>query len=134
MFLGKSVLKRLFEELPWKLILSQSYVGWIRMKTCSPTNFPSPLDNIFLTVTENKFIVWNYIFSGPTSIYLFEFWNDNSKIKCELRLKFKIEAPEVVLVGVFIVNFEYIWHVVLVFSCWLWTYKWRMEYSSDLII
>ena len=42
----------LFEMLSWKPILSQPYVGWIEMKTYSPTNFISPYDNIFLTVTE----------------------------------------------------------------------------------
>ena len=40
----------------------------------------------------------------------------NSRIKCS---------------SVFIVNFEYIWHVVLVF-CWLWTCKWWMEYCLNL--
>ena len=30
--------------------------------------------------------------------------------------------------GVFIVTFEYIWHIVLVFFCWLWLCKWHMEY------
>ena len=29
--------------------------------------------------------------------------------------------------GIFSVNFEYIWHVVLVFFGWLWTYKYQME-------
>ena len=32
----------LFEVLSSKFILSQPYVGWIRMKTYSPTYFPSP--------------------------------------------------------------------------------------------
>ena len=36
------------------------------------------------SITENKFIVWNYHFSGPTSIYLFECSNINSRIKCKI--------------------------------------------------
>ena len=32
-------------------------------KTSSPINCPNQLENIFLTVTERKFIVWNYMFS-----------------------------------------------------------------------
>ena len=43
------------------------------MKIWIPTNFPTSKENIFLTVTENKFIVWNDSFSGPTGIYLLEF-------------------------------------------------------------
>ena len=31
----------LFKALSWTFILSQLYVGWIGMKTCSPSNFPS---------------------------------------------------------------------------------------------
>ena len=50
------------------------------MKTYSQTNFTSPLDNIFLTTIENKFIAWNYSLSDPTGIYLFQFNNINSKI------------------------------------------------------
>ena len=62
----------------WKLIPSQPYAGWIKMTTFNPRNFLSPWNNIFLTVPENKF-VWNYCFSGPTTIYLFNFSNSNSK-------------------------------------------------------
>ena len=89
----------LFKAQLWKFIHSQAYVGWIKMKTYSPTSFPSPQENIFLTVTENKFIVWNYHFSGPASIYLFEFSNINSRIKCEICLKLTTEVPHVVLVS-----------------------------------
>ena len=65
---------------------------------------------MFLTVTENKFIVWNYRFSGLTSIYLFEFSNIN-----KVRNMFKVNNRSTRRSGVFIVNFEYIRHVVLVF-------------------
>ena len=89
----------IFEGLSWKVILSQPYVGWIRIKTHSLTNFPSPKGNIFLTVTENKFIVWNYSSSGSTGIYFIEFNNNDSRIKWEVCSKLTITAPDVVLVS-----------------------------------
>ena len=46
----------LFEVLLWKFILLQTCVGWIKLRIYSPTNFPSLLGNIFLTVTENNFL------------------------------------------------------------------------------
>ena len=55
-------------------------------------------DNIFLTATENKF-VWNYHFSGLTSIYLFKFVNINCKIKCKICSKLTLEAPDFLLVS-----------------------------------
>ena len=51
------------------------------METCIPTNFASPQDNMFLTVTENKFTVGDYSFSGQTNTYLLEFSNVKSRIK-----------------------------------------------------
>ena len=74
----------LLEVLSSKFILLQPYVGWIRMKICGPTNFSNPQDNRFPADTESKFIVWNYSFSAPTSIYLFKFSNNNSRIKCKI--------------------------------------------------
>ena len=50
-------------------------------------------------VTEDKFVVWNFCFSGPTSLYLFEFSNTNSRTKCKICLKLKIEVADVVLVS-----------------------------------
>ena len=47
-------------------------VGWIKTKAYNTTSFPTQ-ENIFLVVTENRFIVWNYCFSGPTDIYSFKF-------------------------------------------------------------
>ena len=35
--------------------------------------------------------------------------------------------------GIFIVCFEYIWHVVLVYFLLLWILKWQMEYFVALI-
>ena len=80
-------------------------------------NVPSSWDNSCLIVTENKFVVWNYSFSGPKSIYLLEFSNNNSRIKYEIcsHLKYynRINRHRS---GVFIINREYIWHVSIVFS------------------
>ena len=50
---------------------------------------------LYISVTENKFIIWNYSFSGPTGIYLFEFSN-NEKIICEICSKLTIEASDIV--------------------------------------
>ena len=90
-------LTHLFEVQSWKFILSQPYLGWIKMKTYSQTNFSSPQDNLFLT--ENKLIVWNCSFSGLTGIYLFKFSNTNSKIKCKICSKLTIEAPGIALIS-----------------------------------
>ena len=60
----------------------------VRLKTWTSTDFRDPLDNIFLTVTENKFIFWNYRFSGPINIHLFKFNNNNCRIKCKICSKF----------------------------------------------
>ena len=92
-------LNYIFEGLSWKVILSQPYVRWIRIKTHSPTNFPSPKDNILLTVTENKFIAWNYSSSRSTGIYFIEFNNNDSRIKWEVCSKLTVIAPDVVLVS-----------------------------------
>ena len=68
------------------------------MKTYSLTNFTSLWDDLFLAVTGNKFKVWNYNFSSPTGICLFEFSSVNSGIKSKVCSKLNIEAPGVVLV------------------------------------
>ena len=49
-------------------------------------------------ITEKK-LVLNYRSSGPTGIYLFEFCNINSRIKCNICSKLTNEAPDVVLVS-----------------------------------
>ena len=43
---------------------------------------------------------WNYSFSGPNSIKLFEFRNNNSKAKWDVFSKLTIEAPNILLVSV----------------------------------
>ena len=88
-----------YDTLSWKSILSQPYGGWIKWKHVAPTNFPGPKDNIFLTVTGNKFVVWNYIFSGSINIYLFECRNINQRINCKICSNLTIEAPGILLVS-----------------------------------
>ena len=63
-----------------------------------PNKLCQPIKQYF-SVTKNRFIFWN---SGPTGIYLFEFSNNNSWIKCEIRSKLTltIEGPDVVLVSI----------------------------------
>ena len=51
---------------------------------------------LYISVTENKFIIWNYSFSGPTGIYLFEFSNNENIIICEICSKLTIEASDIV--------------------------------------
>ena len=109
----------LFEALSWNFLsLNYPFATWIRMKICSLTNIPSPYDDIFLTVTERQFIVLSYSLSGPTDIYLFEFSYYIRRTKCKICLKLTIEIPEQCqwyCSCVFIVIFEHIWHVILVF-------------------
>ena len=60
------------------------------------TNFPSPYNKLFLSYWKQVYCLKLH-FSGPTSIYLFKFSNNNSRIKCEICSKLAIEAPAVVL-------------------------------------
>ena len=88
----------LFEVPSWKFIRSQPWVGRIKVKTYNPS-FPARR-TIYFSVTENKFAVWNYRFSGPAGIYLFEFSNINSGIKCTIfSIELKIGAADVVPVS-----------------------------------
>ena len=98
----------LFKVLPSKCILLQP-VRWIKMKTYSPTNFPSPQVNIFIKTTENRFTVWNYHLSGRTTIYLFEFSNINCRIKSNICSKITMEAPDVVLVSLLFKMHSQVW-------------------------
>ena len=78
-----SFLNLLLGEKGWKHVAQQ----------ISPVH-----STIYFPVTENKFIVWNYSFSGPTSIYLFKFCHNKSRIKCQICSKLTIEALDIVLV------------------------------------
>ena len=55
---------------------------------------------------------------SPTTMYLFKVHNENTRIMCEICSKLKIQTPEsgqLCSSGFFIVNFEYISNIVLVF-------------------
>ena len=80
------------------------HVGWIKIKIYSPTPFPRPWNSIFLTITENKFSVWNYHFSGLTHIYLFQFSNIDNRIKFKICSNLTIDAS--CRSGVFIGSFK----------------------------
>ena len=49
------------------------------------------------------------------NIYLFKFNNRNTRKSCEICLKLKVEKPHWRRSGVFIVNFEHILHLFVVF-------------------
>ena len=74
-------------------------LGEWRWKHIAQQIFPVHIGQLFFTVTENKFNVWNYRFSGPNSIYLFKFSNINSKRKHEIFLKLTMKVPDVILVS-----------------------------------
>ena len=77
-----------------------SNLSWVNKdENITQQSFPAQNDSIFLTVTENQFVVWNYHFSGPTAIYLSEFSNINSSIKCKIFPEFTIEAPDIIPVS-----------------------------------
>ena len=103
-----------YEALPINVLLSSSRFGWIKMKSCSPTIFPA--HRTILLITENKFIAWNYIFSDPVSIYLFEFSNNNGGIKCEICSNVTIKATDVLVslnifdtfLGLFLAELEHV--------------------------
>ena len=123
----------LFEALSWKFILSQPYVGWINMKAYINTNFANPEDNIFFPVTKNKFFSLNYSFSGPNNMYLFEFNNNNSRIKCEICLKLTLttEAADIILVSIFLTLnlFDTLFQCFFLLT---WICKCQMEYFIAL--
>ena len=95
----------LFEVLSWKFILSQPYVGRIKMKTYnSPTNFPSP---------QGTFIWLN------SAILKYE-------IKCEIWPDINL-ASSLLTLNIFEILF-------LCIFCWLWTCKLQMEYFIALTL
>ena len=70
------------------------------MKPCRPTiKFCQPIEHYIPTVTENKLIIWNNSFSDPTSIYLFEFSNNDNIIMCEICSKLTIKVSDIVLMS-----------------------------------
>ena len=85
----------LFEVLLWKFILSQIYVGWIKMKIYSPANFPSPSQPIEQYIS-HKYWKQNNCLKLPflrPNRYLFV-WISNilSRIKCKISSKLTKEV------------------------------------------
>ena len=67
---------------------------------------------------QNKLSVAAYLSCYPAGIYLFKVNNRNTRTRCEICSKLTINTPERRQwrrSGVFIVNFEHISHLVLVF-------------------
>ena len=99
--------------------------GWKHV--AQQLNFPSPENIIYPTVTENKFNIWNYSFSGPTGIYLFEFSNNGNIIMWEICSKLTIETSHIALVSLMLTlnisEMLFQWGVF----CWLWTCKYKIE-------
>ena len=59
-----------------------------------------------------------WLFNIPAKIYLFKINNKNTRKRCEIYLKLKIKTPERRQwrrSGVFIVNYEHVSHLSLVF-------------------
>ena len=84
-----------FQALSRKVLLLLSYFGWIKMKRSSPAIFPA--HRKYFPSYWKQIYVWNYIFSDPISIYLFEFSNNNSGIKCTICSKLTIKAKNVLV-------------------------------------
>ena len=63
-------------------------------------------------------MLMRYIFYYPAGIYLLEVNNRNTRTRCEICSKLTIKIPEQRQCrrsGIFIVNFEHISHLILVF-------------------
>ena len=79
-------------------------------------------------MTESSFIDkgWLDIFQYPSKIYLFRFDNRSTRKRCETCSNLTIKTPEWSQwhrTGTFIVNFEHISHLFLLFLLLLWTSK-----------
>ena len=116
----------------WKFILSQPYVGWIKMKTYSPTNFSSPSQPIGQNISHKYWKQINCVklpFLRPIRYSFAWISNINSRIKCKISSKLKIEVSFWCL---YCWLWIYLTHCSSVFS-WLLVCKWQMEYFTALI-
>ena len=111
----------------WKVLVVLSYQGL----TCVQRSTYLFEALSWKVIPLQPYFICNYSFSDPTEIYLFEFSNNNSRIKCELCSKLTIEAPYVVLVSLLLTL--KIFDTFLVFFCWVWTCKSWMEYLIAII-
>ena len=92
-----------------KKYLTHVYRSWEKLNMAHPYNVPDPdtcLWGLF-TYTTN-----------PTGNYMFKVNDRNTRTRCGICSKLTIKIPERRQwrrSGIFIVNFEHIWHLVLVF-------------------
>ena len=96
-----------------------------------PNKFSQPIRKCISHSYWKQIHCLKLLFSVSTSIYLFEFNNINSRIKCEICSKLTIEAPDIILV----LNcwlWIYLAHSSSVFFGWLWTWKWQMKHFIAL--
>ena len=73
---------------------------------------------IFIFIISNQIIILELSYHYPADIYLLKVNNRNSRTRCEICSKLTIKIPERRQwrrSGIFIVNFEHISHLVLVF-------------------
>ena len=66
----------------------------------------------FSQLLKRNLLSETYSFSGSTGIYLIEFNNNNNKVQNKFKVNNRTTRQNS---AVFLVNFKYIWHVVLVF-------------------
>ena len=114
-----------------RAIPSQPYFGLIWMKMW-PNQIFLPIGKcISHSCWKQIHCLKLYILRPKKHLLLFEFSNNNSRIKCEICSKLTIEATDVVLVTS-LLTFNIV-DTFLAFFCWVWTYKCQMENFIALI-
>ena len=86
----------------------------IRFESCSQP--------VGIWYSEN-FQQWTWLEKNQVGNCMFKVNNRSTKTRCKVCSKLTLKTPERhpwCCSGVFIVNFEHISHLVLVFYCWLW--------------
>ena len=113
------------ERKPWfkknysnqpSVIISRTNYPWVSIWWNQPL-----LNNSWLQVGHS---------GDPAGKYMFKINNRNTRIRCEMRSILTIKTPgrrQWHRSGVFIVNFEHISHLVVVFLLLTWADKYRME-------
>ena len=114
-----------------RAIPSQPYFGLIWMKMWPNQIFLPTGKCISHSCWKQIHCLKLYILRPKKDLFLFEFSNNNSKIKYEICSKIAAEAADVILVPS-LLTFNIV-DTFLVFFCWVWTYKCRMEYFITLI-
>ena len=108
----------------------------MKMKTCSQIFLPHRA--LYIPQLLKKRLLSETNVSQVQPAFIFEFSsNNNNIIMCKIYFKVNNRSSRQCF-SVFNVNFEYIWHFVLVFIlfcfyCWLWTCECQMEYFIAFI-